>query len=237
MLKPLLRLLNRFKVATGHAIDEPLAIVDRIVAGKHTEADLLLLRQILAIGKNQYLMQLGKYSVNIGQGQNIQIGDRIYKGARAETIRRVFQEVLDARRIRSLLTHNEFAARVEQVALTNHQGLLIGREVLCQELKNFLSGTYRVIILHGSGGLGKTRLLLSLPEIIPPGRSLWFIRNEAESIEPELASLEHNHQYVIVVDDAHRFHLLSQLREVIIQSLQEAIEREEGEEKLRERNW
>ncbi|MBD1895521.1 hypothetical protein [Coleofasciculus sp. FACHB-129] len=31
----------------------------------------------------------------IGHGQNVQIGDRIYQGASAEAIKRVFQEVLD----------------------------------------------------------------------------------------------------------------------------------------------
>jgi hypothetical protein len=145
---------------------------------------------------------------------------RIYKGASAETIRQVFQEVIDARYLCSLLTHNEFTARVEQVALTSHQGLFVGRENIRQELENCLAGTYRVVMLHGSGGLGKTRLLLSLPEILPKRSSLWFIRNEAESIETELASLleslEPHTQHIIVVDDAHRFSLLHKLREVIV---------------------
>ncbi|WP_146033937.1 ATP-binding protein [Nostoc cycadae] len=211
----MLRLLTNLKLAANNTSGDPIAILERIVAGKHTEADLLLLRHILIVGKNQQLMQLGKYNVNIGQGQDIQIGDRIYKGSSAETIRQVFQEVLETSRLRSLVTHNEFAARVEQV-LTNSQGLFVGRESIRQELKDFLVGSIRVIVIHGSGGLGKTRLLLSLPEIVPEGRSLWYVRNTAESIEPDLVSLEREHQHIIVVDDAHRFNLLPQLREVLV---------------------
>jgi hypothetical protein len=215
-LKRLLHAVSQHRLATATASDDSLAIVDRIVARKHTEADLLLLRHILTVGKNQRLMQLGKYNVNIGQGQNIQIGDRIYQGANAEAIQRVFQEVLDARRLRTFLTPNEFADRVEQVALTSHQGCFVGREVIRQELQSCLHGTSSAIILHGSGGLGKTRLLLALPDIIPKERSLWYIRNEAESVEPDIASLSRDTQHIIVVDDAHRFSLLYRLREVIV---------------------
>ncbi len=57
---------------------------------------------------------------------------------------------------------------------------------------------------------------MALPEIVPEGRTLWYIRNEAESIEPELSSIERNTQHVIVVDDAHRFSLLYQLHEVLV---------------------
>ncbi len=215
-LKSFPLVLTRLRLATVNVSDDSLAIVNRVVAGEHTEEDLLLLRQILIVGNNQRLMQLGKYNVNIGQGQNIQIGDRIYQGTSAEAILKVLQEVLDARRLRTLLTHNEFVARVEQVALTGHQGLFVGREAICQELKDCLDGTSRIVILHGSGGLGKTRLLMALPEIVPEGRTLWYIRNEAESIEPELSSIERNTQHVIVVDDAHRFSLLYQLHEVLV---------------------
>ncbi|MBE8968271.1 ATP-binding protein [Nostocales cyanobacterium LEGE 12452] len=214
--------MTNLRLATKNISDEPIAILDRIVAGKYTEADLLLLRHILIVGKNQQFTQLGKYNINIGHGQDIQIGDtfggfhqRIYKGASAETIRQVFQKVLEVSRIRSLLTYNEFAARVEQ-ALTNYQGLFVGRENIRQELKDVLVGSIRVIVIHGSGGLGKTRLLLSLPEIVPEGRLLWYVRNTAESIEPDLVSLDRDRQHVIIVDDAHRFNLLSQLREVLV---------------------
>jgi len=58
--------------------------------------------------------------------------------------------------------------------------------------------------------------LLTLPDTIAKERSLWYIRNEAESLEPDIASLNRDTQHIIVVDDAHRFSLLYQLREVIV---------------------
>ena len=197
-------------------LDELIAIIDRILAaGSPTELDLAELRRVWSKAEPT-LQQSGKYIVNIQQGEDIQIGDRIYQGANAEAIRRVFQEVLDARRLRTLLTPNEFADRVEQLALTTHQGCFVGREIIRKQLHNCLDGASSAIILHGSGGLGKTRLLLTLPDTIAKERSLWYIRNEAESLEPDIASLNRDTQHIIVVDDAHRFSLLYQLREVIV---------------------
>jgi Effector-associated domain 10/NACHT domain len=74
--------------------DEPLEILDRIVSGKPTDLDLDLVRQLLTTNRDQNWVQLGKYSVNIGQGHDIHIGDRIYQGANAEAIRDIIRSVL-----------------------------------------------------------------------------------------------------------------------------------------------
>ena len=58
--------------------------------------------------------------------------------------------------------------------------------------------------------------LLELPKLIPSGKSLRYVRIRAESIEYDLTSLERNCHHVIVVDDAHRFKLLYQLGEVLV---------------------
>ncbi len=175
---------------------------NRVVINQGTDPEELvkMLRSLLREMQQVDLAQI--------TGGEVYLGDRIYQGANAEAIQRVFQDVLDARHLRTLLTHNEFTQRVEQVALTSYQGCFVGREVIRQELQSCLDGTSSAIILHGSGGLGKTRLLLALPDIIPKERSLWYIRNEAESVEPDIASLSRDTQHIIVVDDAHRFSLL-----------------------------
>ena len=200
--------------------DDLSTILNRIENNEQTEADIAALRQRLKVSGStlQFVSQDGKSNTNIGQvlGGNIHIGDRIYQTANAEAIQRVFQEVLNTHRLHTLLTHNEFADRVEQVALTSHRGCFIGRETIRQQLQSVLDGASRAIILHGSGGLGKTRLLLALPDIIPKERSLRYVRNEAESIEPDIASLNRDTQHIIVVDDAHRFSLLYHLRDVIV---------------------
>ena len=191
-------------------------VIQCIAAGKTTEEDLQLLRNVITQGMEQDLVQLGKYNINIAKGQDIQIGDRIYQGADAEAIRQTVFNVLEARQFRTLLTHAEFSDRIEQSALTSYQIPIVGRDEHLQEIQQSLTSDRRVIVLHGSAGLGKTRLLLALTEVIGNERDLWYMRNEAESIEPDLALLDADQQHIIVVDDAHRFQLLHQLREVLV---------------------
>lgn len=116
----------------------------------------------------------------------------------------------------SLLTADEFADRCEQDALVSHEGAMVGREQVLDQIVSDLEGPSRITILHGPGGIGKTRLLLALPDIIPENLQLWYTRTEAESVERDLAALDRNRQHVIVVDDAHRFAPLPHLREILI---------------------
>ena len=50
-------------------------IIERIASGTQTATDVEALRVVLS-DRNQDLLQLGKYNVNIGRGQDIHIGDR-----------------------------------------------------------------------------------------------------------------------------------------------------------------
>ncbi len=53
--------------------------LQRILDGTHTDADLETLRQLLANDDRETISQLGKYNVNIKEGKDIHIGDRIYQ--------------------------------------------------------------------------------------------------------------------------------------------------------------
>ena len=58
-------------------------IVQRILNGTQTDADVEALRQWLNSGGIQNI-QVGKYNVNIGQGQDIHIGDvNLVRGKRS----------------------------------------------------------------------------------------------------------------------------------------------------------
>ncbi|MBC1237531.1 hypothetical protein [Nostoc sp. 2RC] len=74
-------------------------IIERILNGSQTQDDIEQLRRSLKIvdGVLQSVSQNGKFNTNIGQiiGGDIHIGDRIYQGADAEIIRRIFQEILE----------------------------------------------------------------------------------------------------------------------------------------------
>lgn len=53
-------------------------VINRIAAGKHTDADITVLREVLSSNDTQAVTQLGKYNVNIIGGKEIHIGDHIY---------------------------------------------------------------------------------------------------------------------------------------------------------------
>ncbi|MDF5730648.1 MAG: HEAT repeat domain-containing protein, partial [Rhizonema sp. PD38] len=74
--------------------NELLTILERILNGCPDEGDIAILRQSLKANGGQNVVQLGKYNVNIGEGKDIQIGDKIYQGTDAETIRTILLEVL-----------------------------------------------------------------------------------------------------------------------------------------------
>lgn len=83
--------------------DELDNILDRIANGKHTDADINTLRQLLSSSAHQSLLQLGKYGINVGQGQDIHIGDRI--GLDAENVASVLIEVVQALQASPALKH------------------------------------------------------------------------------------------------------------------------------------
>lgn len=92
--------------------DDLSGILDRVANGAETEGDRQLLRQLLREERSQSVVQLGKYTVNLGQGREIQVGDRIYQGADAETIKTVIQAVLQHPPVvRSQLTPQEYRNR------------------------------------------------------------------------------------------------------------------------------
>lgn len=86
-------------------------ILDRILNESQTEEDIAQLRRSLKIvdGVVQSVSQNGKFNTNIGQitGGEVHIGDRIYQGADAETIKKVFLEVLQIQFSQSLSFNQE----------------------------------------------------------------------------------------------------------------------------------
>jgi AAA-like domain/Effector-associated domain 10 len=71
----------------------PNDIIQRILNGISNDADIEDLRQWFESGGIENF-QAAKYNVNIEQGQDIHIGDRIYQGFEAETIKEIFDSVL-----------------------------------------------------------------------------------------------------------------------------------------------
>ncbi len=75
---------------------KPNDIIQRILNGTQTDDDVEALRQWLNSGGIQSIqnLQVGKYNVNIGQGQNVHVGDKTYQGLDAEAIREVANAII-----------------------------------------------------------------------------------------------------------------------------------------------
>ncbi|NEP13952.1 MAG: hypothetical protein F6K14_27870 [Symploca sp. SIO2C1] len=68
-------------------------ILERINSGNWNDSDTKTLQQLLQAGDRKTLEQLGKYNVKIGQGQDIQIGDRNYYTWNDEAIQTLIEVV------------------------------------------------------------------------------------------------------------------------------------------------
>lgn len=135
------------------------ALLDRIAAGTHTASDLIILRRALAVGDQASTVQLGKYNVDIGRGQDVQIGDRIYQGPDAAAISQVLLKILEEYQLihpaRPQVRHN----------LPNPDyGRFVGRERELAQVDELLSPLHRawVVMLAGIGGIGKSALALEI---------------------------------------------------------------------------
>lgn len=215
------------------------AIFQRFASRSPTDADLEIIRQEFEAGRfiiakedcsisrdegfesGQLMVAAGDRSVAgtiinsvivTGDGNPIYVFEDIEPDELSEML-----QVVQSLRVSSLLTYEQFAERAVKRAndLAGHGEVLIGRDNLLNELQQFLSSTATTAVLHGSGGLGKTRLLLALPNILPSETLLWYTRSRAESVEVDLSILDPSKHHVIVVDDAHRFSRLHELGEIL----------------------
>jgi Effector-associated domain 10 len=69
--------------------------IQRIIDGTQTDADIETLRQLLTSGDRETISQLGKYNVNIKDGKDIHIGDRIYQQWDRESIEALVKTIQD----------------------------------------------------------------------------------------------------------------------------------------------
>ena len=204
--------LNQFK-----------AILKRLAEKTYTPADLEILGN--ALESRQIILATGERAIAVGGDVTDAIfitGDRnlvyTFTGADAEIVRQIVQETFKSSKLSALLKHGEFSQLAVAAAekLAGYCEIVMGRDELLTQIKIFLSEPTDAIIIHGAGGIGKTRLLLELPKLISSGVSLRYVRIRAESIEYDLMKLNRNCNHVIVIDDAHRFKLLHQLSEVLV---------------------
>jgi hypothetical protein len=105
--------------------DDLNAIIDRIAAGNYTAEDLQVLRREIVLSSDRNVVQLGKYNVNIAEGKDIHVGDRIYQGADADTIRNLLRDT-----IKSLLREQRINQTISPDKESLREALIMARRTL-----------------------------------------------------------------------------------------------------------
>lgn len=194
------------------------AVLQRMAEGKCTPDDMLVLAEAVKAG--QLAVAGGDRSVSIAGGVSETVvitGDKnvVVEGADAQALRRALGEPFGPA-LPGLLSYGEFSARCATVALAPRTTALLGRRGIIDAVRAHLAGRARVILLHGPGGVGKTRLLLALRDTLPERARLLYARAETTSVERDIHGLDRSQSHIIVVDDAHRFGPLYELRELLV---------------------
>ncbi|MEI2579188.1 tetratricopeptide repeat protein, partial [Scytonema sp. PRP1] len=172
--------------------DDLNAIFDHFINNQATEADKQTLRQLIGARDGKNALQIGKNIVNIAEGRDIQIGDRIYQGADAEAIKEL---------LRVVLQENQTQKPINCPKYIPYSGVrqFVGREKeltnLHQELQQ--PRTVAISAVAGMGGVGKTELAIKYAkehQADYPGGICW-LNAITENLEAEIvqfASLNMN---------------------------------------------
>jgi hypothetical protein len=102
--------------------------IQRIKDGTQTNTDLENLRHLLDGGDRETISQLGKYNVNIKEGKDIQIGDRIYQQWDEESIKALVKTIQATSGINQTTQGGDAAARDIDKSTTIFQFFFSGNE-------------------------------------------------------------------------------------------------------------
>jgi hypothetical protein len=130
--------------------DDIQALVERIASKQYTEEDITLLQKLLS-DNPQIASQLGKNIVNIGEGKEIQIGDRIYPQWDKEAVKALVQSI----RQPTSYIRSQFKSLIDDKTKD-----FVGREYVFDAIKAFIANNpkgYFTII--GDPGQGKSAIL------------------------------------------------------------------------------
>ncbi|MDG6251269.1 DUF4062 domain-containing protein, partial [Methanocalculus sp.] len=101
--------------------------------------------------------------------------------------------------------------------LFSHIHPLIGRQKIFQDICDFLNSDKQILLIHGRGGIGKSKILFEFyKKIIDESEyKLWFLRDNAQFTADSFRQIPKNKRNVIIVDDAHRQNNLADLLNII----------------------
>jgi tetratricopeptide (TPR) repeat protein len=154
--------------------EDLLAIIDRILRQQHSEGDLDVLRQAISASSSPGSLQIGKYNVNIGEGKDVHIGDKIYHSTVAEAIRKIIKEILSSQKA---------PTAVKYIAYTGVRNFVGRSEELVKIHEKFhQQNAVAISAVAGMGGVGKTELAIKYArehEANYPGGICWLNARDA----------------------------------------------------------
>jgi tetratricopeptide (TPR) repeat protein len=130
------------------------SILSRITSKEYTDVDLKILRQFLNLQDSQVVNQIGKYNVNIAEGKDIQIGDRLFvewNDDAMQALVKVIQQQLTPKP--TGIPENLPRSGVVE---------FVGREQELELIYQYLHQSEQAVAVAvvGMGGVGKTELVL-----------------------------------------------------------------------------
>ena len=88
----------------------------------------------------------------------------------------------------------------------DHSISLYGREDETKCFKEFLMSEKKILMIDGQGGIGKTRLLIEFAKVAEKqGWTQRFIRIETETFDDHLHELSPDENFILFLDDAHKY--------------------------------
>ena len=123
-------------------------VLNRIVAGEHTDADIAILRKVISSGDRQVASQLGKYNVNIGDGKEIHIGNCIYNQWDDQAIQALLKAIQQ--------TTPKNVPTQFQSLIADKTEEFVGREYVFGAIEAFIANNSKgYFTIIGDPGLGK----------------------------------------------------------------------------------
>lgn len=102
---------------------------------------------------------------------------------------------------------DQYAQQLDPVmsGLFNHNYKFIPSEDGINRIHNFLNSNEKALILHGSGGMGKSRLIMEFSKQPEKPYRVLFCNHSTTSLNDSYNLISYGNKYVLVMDDAHRF--------------------------------
>ena len=164
--------------------DNLKAIIDRIASKQHTQEDIKLLQQLLT-DNSQVALQIGKNIVNIGEGKEIHIGDRIYQQWDEDAMKALVKAIQATSGIHQNTQDGDVAARdIDKRNVYKH---CIFIQLLSSD-SNFSNLSQKSLNDLDFSRIPQESIQKAYQEALPPDAGLWGL--EGNNITQILQQLE-----------------------------------------------